>query len=79
MIEEQKHRGMYEDWKEWARNQKTEVWDTAGKYSGSFVKALIEAFLRADNENTEKLLNAFPEYFGEFYQIHLKVLSGGKE
>lgn len=34
---------------------------------GSFVKALAGAFFRADAINTEKLLNAFPEYFEEYY------------
>ena len=67
---------MAENWKEWARNQRAEVYEIAQKYSGSFVKAMVEAFLRADVENTEKLLNTFPEYFEKLYQFHLKE---GKE
>jgi hypothetical protein len=39
---------------------------------------MVEAFIWADSENTEKLLNAFPEHFEKLYQFHLKV-KGGKE
>ena len=64
---------MTEDWKEWARREKTEVYEIAQKYSGSFVNAMVEAFLLADNRNTEKLLNTFSEYFEKLYQFHLKL------
>jgi hypothetical protein len=32
------------------------------RFGGSFVQALGECFLRADDDNTKRLLLAFPEY-----------------
>ena len=70
-----------ENWRDWARNQKGEVHQIANVYSGNFVKAMVEAFVHADRENTEKLLNAFPEYFKQLHQFHLaiKEKKGGKK
>lgn len=63
-----------ENWRDWARSQRAEVHETARvSKSGSFVKAMVEAFMRADGENTEKLLNAFPDYFKKLHQFHLII------
>ena len=62
-----------ENWREWARSQKAEVHEITRAYSGSFVKALVDAFMWADRENTKKLLDAFPEYFKQLYQFHLTI------
>jgi len=64
---------MAEDWEEWARSQRAEVHEIAQAYSGSFVKAMVKAFLCADVENIEKLLNTFPEYFKKLYRVHLII------
>ena len=56
-----------EAWKKWARNNKAEVKEIADKYSGSFVKALVDAFIRADAVNTEKILDTWPGYFQGLY------------
>ena len=36
---------------------------------GSFVQALAECYLRADASNQERLLKAFPEYFGRYEKL----------
>lgn len=61
------------DWREWARSQKAEVHEAAEAYSGGFVKAIAGAFIHADRENTEKLLDTFPDYFKQLHYIHLTV------
>jgi hypothetical protein len=43
------------------------------KYGGSFVKALAEAYLRADAENRARLKAAFPEIFDRYRHIAAKV------
>lgn len=45
--------------------------DIAGnmiRYGGSFVKALGQALLVADEHNTERIETAFPEYIEEYVQ-----------
>jgi protein involved in sex pheromone biosynthesis len=39
------------------------------QYGGSFVKALAEAFHKADSENFLKLKNAFPEYWQKYSKM----------
>lgn len=68
-----------ENWRDWARSQRAEVHEIAEKYSGSFVKAMVEAFMRADADNTEKLLNAFPEYFKILHQNRIYLIKKGTE
>lgn len=38
-------------------------------YGGSFVSSLGELYRKADNQNKDKLLRAFPEYFAEYRLI----------
>ena len=47
-------------------DEELKVVDTMAKYGGSFVKALAEAFYRADMINIQKLKNAFPEYWEQY-------------
>lgn len=35
-------------------------------YGGSFVQALAECFIRADSENLNRLVTAFPEYVQKY-------------
>lgn len=39
------------------------------QYAGSFVKSLGEAYIRADQNNKLKLINAFTEYFDEYKEV----------
>ena len=38
-------------------------------YGGSFVRALAEAINRADENNQQRLRNAFPELFEEYQEL----------
>ena len=65
----------YINYRDWAFSNKAEVVQTAEKKnSGSFVLALVKAFMLADNLNSMILLNAFPKYFKEIY-THYENLS----
>ena len=52
---------------DWAKNNKAEVYQLAEKYSGGFLKALVEAFIHADYENTVKILRGWHDYFVDLY------------
>jgi len=39
------------------------------KYGGGFTKALGEALARADHVNTERIKEAFPEYWKQYLEI----------
>lgn len=39
------------------------------QYGGSFVKALADAFIHADDSNFVKLKNAFPEYWEKYQKM----------
>lgn len=67
------------DYKQWARENKSTIESISNKYSGSFVKALMVAFLYADMSNTEILLNTFPHYFEEIYNMHKIINQKRKE
>lgn len=57
---------------EWAANHKAEVFDLAQKYSGSFVRRMIEAFIHADAINTRKMIEMWSEYFESLYEMRSK-------
>lgn len=38
-------------------------------FGGSFVEALAECFLRADQYNLQKLIDAFPEYVKQYTEM----------
>ena len=42
------------------------------KYGGSFVKSLSECFFKADENNFDKLKEAFPEYWAQYEKMALK-------
>jgi hypothetical protein len=46
--------------------EKWTIAENARKYGGSFVQALIEAYMRADRTNARKIEMAFPEYLEEY-------------
>ena len=48
------------------QDTKLRVVNNMKKYGGSFVKALADCILSADNQNLVKLMNAFPEYINEY-------------
>lgn len=39
------------------------------KYGGGFVLCLGDALIHADENNTEKIKNAFPEYWAEYKKL----------
>ena len=43
-----------------------DVYKEMRKYGGSFVRALAEAFVYADENNLERLKTAFPEIWGKY-------------
>jgi hypothetical protein len=43
------------------------------QYGGSFVACLGEALIHADNDNTERIKAAFPEYWAE-YKKYISVI-----
>lgn len=47
--------------------------DAMKRYGGSFVKALAEAFERADHMNFEKLKSAFPEYWQQYEGVGIEL------
>jgi len=46
--------------------------DNMATYGGSFVKALAEAFYKADNINLKRLQNAFPDYWEHYKKYNNK-------
>ena len=44
-------------------------------YGGGFVKAIAEAFVRADYENFSRLCTAFPEYVEQYAKMSLEIKS----
>lgn len=46
--------------------EKTMVAFAMKEHGGSFVQALGEALLRADDENTRRIKNTWPEYWGKY-------------
>lgn len=47
-------------------DRKLEVLDAMERYGGGFVRALAEAWRKADSTNEEKLQRAFPEYWQQY-------------
>ena len=45
---------------------RVKVLDNMFKYGGSFVKALADCCIKADDFNFTKLVNAFEDYFWEY-------------
>ena len=45
------------------------------KYGGSFVKALAEAALRADDDNLRRIKTAWPEYWAKYSRAELIQIS----
>lgn len=43
------------------------------RYGGSFIRAIADAFDRADSDNYAKLKAAFPEYWTEYTGIAIHV------
>ena len=39
------------------------------RYGGSFVQALAECFIHADQDNLDRLYRAFPEYVKEYTKV----------
>lgn len=48
------------------QSERIEIAELMAKYGGGFVKALSECVFRADDDNLQKLQDAFPEYFEEY-------------
>jgi pyruvate/2-oxoacid:ferredoxin oxidoreductase beta subunit len=42
-------------------------------YGGSFVQALAACFRRADSNNTQRLKDAFPEYWKQYTEMAEKI------
>ena len=47
-------------------DSRLEIIENMFKYDGSFVKALGELTLRADNNNLKKLIDTFSDYYMEY-------------
>jgi len=52
-----------------SRSEMLEMVTAMRRYGGSFVVVLSECFLRADNENFQKLCVAFPEYVEQYLEM----------
>lgn len=48
------------------RDQLLTIAENMKRHGGSFVRNLAECIYKADQENTEKLVNTFPEYFEKY-------------
>ena len=55
--------------KQMTHNEKIALAGAMKKYGGSFARALTECFLFADDENLERLCNAFPEYVEKYSRL----------
>ncbi len=52
-----------------AKDEKLEVAEAMIKYGGSFVKALGQALMLADNENAQRIKIAFKEYWEKYKKM----------
>ena len=43
------------------------------EYGGGFVNALGNALMRADDFNTQKIYDAFPEYWQKYFKMAMKI------
>lgn len=50
----------------YTRNQILTIYENAQKYGGSFMKALTEALMRADQNNAKKLQLSFSDQFEKY-------------
>lgn len=50
----------------------SQIADAMIRHGGSFVKALGEAMLRADDRNTHRILAAFPDYIETYAALARK-------
>lgn len=54
--------------------QEFKIVDNMAEYGGSFVRALAEAFYKADNINFKKLKDAFPDYWEHYKKYNNKTI-----
>ena len=54
---------------------KLDIADNMKQYGGSFVKALAECILRADEHNLAKLEAMFEDYINQYHPDNWKTLS----
>lgn len=59
----------YTDWRVWAKEERGQLLETARKYSGTFIKALVEAYVHADDANTELILDTWSTKFEELFTM----------
>ena len=50
-------------------DEKLHVQEAMNRYGGGFVSTLGDALLRADGNNTQRIYDAFPEYWQKYLQI----------
>jgi len=50
-------------------DEKLDMVDAMKRFGGSFVKALAECFLMADDDNLVRLERAFPEYVKQYREM----------
>ena len=49
--------------------ERYDVWRNMRQYGGSFVRLLGELLIHADPENTQRIKNAWPEYWEKYKNI----------
>ena len=55
--------------KEIEAQERYDVWRNMRQYGGSFVKLLGELLIHADEDNTRRIKEAFPEYWEKYKNI----------
>ena len=61
------------------REEKYMVSSAMEKYGGSFVKALGVALDKADENNTLKIRNIFPEYWKKYLKVFIDSEQAGEQ
>lgn len=51
------------------RDEKIKVQQNMMVYGGGFVQALGRALMHADDRNTVRIINAFPDYWAQYLNI----------
>ena len=54
----------------YTHDEKLKICSNMRKYGGGFISALSEAIIKADKNNLEKLVEAFPEEFEKYLNIN---------
>lgn len=58
--------------REYTPQELRKIYQAMTTYGGSFVKALSEAFWRADHDNEKRLILAFPDILENYFETYVK-------